>query len=38
MLGPVDDVVAFYDQRGTAEQWHKEGKGAIRWTREYHKK
>jgi hypothetical protein len=30
--------VAFYDQRGTAEQWIKEGKAAIRWTREYHKK
>ena len=26
-------VVAFYNQRGTAEQWIKEGKNAIRWTR-----
>jgi hypothetical protein len=25
--------VAFYNQRGTAEQWIKEGKGAIKWTR-----
>jgi hypothetical protein len=22
-----------YNQRGTAEQWIKEGKGAIKWTR-----
>src|SRR5262249_55441391 len=26
-------IVAFYNQRGTAEQWIKEGKGAIKWTR-----
>jgi Transposase DDE domain group 1 len=26
-------VVAFYNQRGTAAQWIKEGKGAIKWTR-----
>jgi Transposase DDE domain group 1 len=26
-------VVAFYNQRGTAEQWIREGKGAIKWTR-----
>jgi Transposase DDE domain group 1 len=26
-------VVGFYNQRGTAEQWIKEGKGAIKWTR-----
>ncbi len=26
-------MVAFYDQRGTAEQWIKEGKNAVRWTR-----
>jgi hypothetical protein len=25
-------VIAFYNQRGTAEQWIKEGKGAIKWT------
>jgi hypothetical protein len=26
-------VVAFYNQRGTCEQYIKEGKGAIKWTR-----
>jgi len=26
-------VVAFYNQRGTCEQFIKEGKGAIKWTR-----
>ena len=26
-------VVAFYNGRGTAEQWIKEGKHAIKWTR-----
>jgi hypothetical protein len=26
-------VVHFYNQRGTAEQWIKEGKYAVRWTR-----
>lgn len=26
-------VVNFYNQRGTAEQWIKEGKHALRWTR-----
>ena len=26
-------VVAFYNMRGTCEQWIKEGKGAIKWTR-----
>jgi hypothetical protein len=25
--------VAFYNHRGTAEQWIKEGKAAVRWTR-----
>jgi Transposase DDE domain group 1 len=30
---PAKRVVAFYNQRGTAEQWMKEGKGAIKWTR-----
>jgi hypothetical protein len=29
----ADRVVAFYNHRGTAEQWIKEGKGAIKWTR-----
>jgi hypothetical protein len=28
----AERIVAFYNQRGTAEQW-KEGKGAIKWTR-----
>jgi hypothetical protein len=26
-------MVAFYNMRGTAEQYIKEGKGAIKWTR-----
>ena len=26
-------VVRFYNQRGTAEQWIKEGKNAVNWTR-----
>jgi hypothetical protein len=30
---PVERVVAFYNQRGTCEQFIKEGKGAIKWTR-----
>jgi DDE family transposase len=30
---PADRVVGFYNQRGTAEQWIKEGKNAIKWTR-----
>ena len=29
---PAERVVALYNQRGTAEQWIKEGKGAIKWT------
>ena len=29
----AERVVAFYNQRGTSEQWIKEGKGAIKWTR-----
>ena len=28
----TERVVAFYNQRGTAEQWIREGKGAIKWT------
>jgi Transposase DDE domain group 1 len=32
-LGAAERVVAFYNQRGTAEQWIKEGKGAIKRTR-----
>jgi hypothetical protein len=30
---PAKKVVAFYNGRGTAEQWIKEGKHAIKWTR-----
>jgi hypothetical protein len=30
---PNAPVVKFYNGRGTAEQWIKEGKNAIRWTR-----
>ena len=33
MTKPAAQVVAFYNQRGTAEQWIKEGKNAIKWTR-----
>ena len=29
----AESVVAFYNKRGTCEQWIKEGKGAINWTR-----
>ena len=29
----LGEVVAFYNRRGTAEQWIKEGKHAIKWTR-----
>jgi len=30
---PANRVVNFYNQRGTAEPWIKEGKNAIKWTR-----
>jgi len=30
---PAKAVVRFYHQRGTAEQWIKEGKNAVKWTR-----
>ena len=30
---PAKRVVKFYNGRGTAEQWIKEGKNALRWTR-----
>ena len=30
---PAERVVAFYNKRGTCEQWIKEGKDAIKWTR-----
>ncbi len=31
--GAAQHVVHFYNQRGTAEQWIKEGKYAVNWTR-----
>ena len=33
LIRPAERLVAFYNQPGTAEQWIKEGKGAIKWTR-----
>ena len=30
---PAKAVMRFYNQRGTAEQWIKEGKNAVKWTR-----
>jgi hypothetical protein len=33
MARPAENVVAYYNKRGTREQWIKEGKGAIKWTR-----
>jgi len=33
LVRPAERVIAFYNQRGTAEQWIKEGKSAIKWTR-----
>ena len=33
MARVAENVVAFYNKRGTCEQWIKEGKGAIKWTR-----
>ena len=33
LTGTNRAVVRFYNQRGTAEQWIKEGKTAIHWTR-----
>ena len=33
MARPAKNVVAFYNKRGTCEQWIKEGKGAVKWTR-----
>src|SRR3954451_14278357 len=29
----AEGIVAFYNRRGTCEQWSKEGKNAIKWTR-----
>ena len=33
MARPAENVVGFYSKRGTCEQWIKEGKNAIKWTR-----
>jgi len=33
MTRSAERVVAFYNKRGTAEQWIKEGKNAMKWTR-----
>ena len=33
MTRPAERVVAFTNQRGTAEQHIKEGKNAVTWTR-----
>jgi hypothetical protein len=33
MTRPAERVVAFYNQRGTAEQWIREGRNAVTWTR-----
>ena len=33
MAKAVENVVAIYNKRGTCEQYIKEGKGAIKWTR-----
>lgn len=30
---PPEEVVRFYNGRGTAEQWIKEGKHAVKWTK-----
>ena len=30
---PAAGVIAFYNQRGTAEQWIKDGRNAVTWTR-----
>ncbi len=33
MVRPAKKDRGLYNQRGTCEQWIKEGKGAIKWTR-----
>jgi len=33
MSRPAERVVVFYNKRRTCEQWIKEGKGAVKWTR-----
>ena len=32
LKGRAKKVVYFYNRRGTAEQWIKEGKNAVKWT------
>jgi uncharacterized cysteine cluster protein YcgN (CxxCxxCC family) len=32
-VSAAERVVAFYDRCGTCEQFIKEGKGAVKWTR-----
>jgi hypothetical protein len=33
LKAPTKRVVRFYNRRGTAEQWIKEGKNAVKWTK-----
>ena len=33
LSGSSKNVIRFYNKRGTAEQWIKEGKNAIKWTK-----
>jgi hypothetical protein len=33
LKGRAKQVVRFYNRRGTAEQWVKEGKNAVKWTK-----
>ena len=33
MTGRPNKIVRFYNRRGIAEQWIKEGKNAVKWTR-----
>jgi len=33
LIRPAKRVVRFYNQRGMVEQWIKEGKNAVKWTR-----
>src|SRR5947209_8306616 len=33
LKGPTKRAVRFYNRRGTAEQWIKEGKNAVKWTK-----
>jgi len=33
MAGHAKSIVRFYNKRGTSEQWIKEGKNAVKWTK-----